>query len=300
MEHFELAIATDYLPSVTMEDIEDRLRAIKNAGFTHIHWCEEWGGDYTYSSYEIAQIKELVEKYELKSKGLHSTHGTWTKNIYRDGHYRRDFTSDNEYNRKAGVELIMNRVDLAAALGASEIVLHLYIPFLTLGTDEQAKEAFYVQVEKSLDELQPYCLEKGVRICMENLFEFPEEWMLYSWDRLFARYPKEFLGVCYDAGHANMRWHADAIDVLKKYSDRIFCVHLHDNMDTMDAHLLPGMGTVNWDAAMELLAKSAYELPLTLELACKMMSEQEYLAKAYEIGKKLTEIYISYKNDSGV
>ena len=87
MEHFELAIATDYLPSVTMEDIEDRLRAIKNAGFTHIHWCEEWGGDYTYSSYEIAQIKELVEKYGLKSKGLHSTHGTWTKNTYRDGHY---------------------------------------------------------------------------------------------------------------------------------------------------------------------------------------------------------------------
>ncbi|HCD45106.1 MAG TPA: sugar phosphate isomerase/epimerase, partial [Lachnoclostridium sp.] len=42
-----------------------------------------------------------------------------------DGHYRKDYTSDVEYNRKAGVELIKNRVDLAAYMGAKEIVLHL-------------------------------------------------------------------------------------------------------------------------------------------------------------------------------
>lgn len=297
MKPFELAIATDYLPSVTLEDLEQRFKEIKEAGFTHIHWCQEWGGDYTYSSYEILQIKEMAEHYGLKSKALHSTHGTWTKNTYRDGHYRKDFTSDNEYNRKAGVELIMNRVDLASALGASEIVLHLYIPYLSIGENEQEKEAFFTQVEKSFDELQPYCLEKGIRICLENLFDMPNDWVLGAWDRFFAKYPKEFLGICYDSGHANMSWRENATDVMKQYADRLYSVHLHDNNGMMDMHLLPGLGTVNWKAAMELLANSAYELPLTLELNCRMMSGPEYLAKAYEIGKQLTEYYLDAKNN---
>ena len=50
MDKLELAIATDYSgESSRTEDSEHILKMVSQAGFTHIHWCHEWDGDYTYS-----------------------------------------------------------------------------------------------------------------------------------------------------------------------------------------------------------------------------------------------------------
>ena len=73
----ELAIATDFAgESTRLEDIEDVLKKISEAGFTHVHWCHEWEGDYIYSAYEMQQIKEWMDKYHLKAKALHATKGS--------------------------------------------------------------------------------------------------------------------------------------------------------------------------------------------------------------------------------
>ena len=48
---------------------------------------------------------------------------------YGKTHYRKDYTSDLEPNRIAGVELIKNRVELTHVLGGNEIVLHMYLPY---------------------------------------------------------------------------------------------------------------------------------------------------------------------------
>ena len=77
MDKLELAIATDYSGETSRtEDLEHILKMISQAGFTHIHWCHEWDGDYTYSIYEMQQIREWMDKYNLKAKSLHATIGT--------------------------------------------------------------------------------------------------------------------------------------------------------------------------------------------------------------------------------
>ena len=54
----ELAIATDYRgEGKSMESLRDTLKAISKAGFSHIHWCHEWDGEYLYSVYEMQQIR---------------------------------------------------------------------------------------------------------------------------------------------------------------------------------------------------------------------------------------------------
>lgn len=292
MDKLELAIATDYSgESSRTEDLEHILKMVSQAGFTHIHWCHEWDGDYTYSTYEMQQIREWMDKYNLKAKSLHATIGTDRDVFTLCGNYRRDFTADCEYNRKAGVELIKNRVDLASVMGTSEIVLHLYVPYKTLEKEPERKAKFYENVKKSMDELQPYCLEKGVRICMENLFDMPMEYMEEQWDWFLANYPKEFLGFCLDSGHANMLWDADMIRIIRKYGERIYSVHLHDNPGNADSHDIPGMGNINWEETMAALAASAYELPLTMELSCHMDSEEAFLKEAYKKGAWITELY---------
>ena len=129
----ELAVNTDFAgESTRLEQIRTTLERIAQAGFTHIHWCHEWDREYMYSPYEMQQVREWMDEYGLKSKALHSTKGSAKDVNVREGHYRKDYTSDWEYNRRAGVDLIKNRVDLAQALGAAEIVLHLYVPYITI------------------------------------------------------------------------------------------------------------------------------------------------------------------------
>lgn len=296
MKGRELAINTDFADeNAQLERVRDVLRKIANAGFTHIHWCYEWEGEYIYSSYEMQQIREWMDEYGLKSKALHATKGSVRNVNIREKHYRRDYTSNWEYNRKAGVELIKNRVDLAEVLGASEIVLHLYVPHITIAQKPESKEDFYACTCRSLTELMPYCLEKRIRICLENLFDMPGEYMLEAWDRLFAKFPPEFLGLCYDTGHANMIWGGQSPDILKAYQDRIFAVHLHDNDGDSDSHRIPGRGTVNWEAVMEMLAGSAYDAPLLLEVSKDNADEELFLAEAFQAGCRLEELYQNAK-----
>ncbi len=47
---------------------------------------------------------------------------------------------------------------------------------------------------------------------------------------------------------------------------RIVTTHLHDNHGEKDEHLLPGEGTIDWDAAVKTLRAIPEELPLVLEL----------------------------------
>ena len=287
----DLAMTTDFRGEFSkIEDIESCLREIAEAGISHVHWCFEWTGDYIYSKAEMYQIREWMEKYGLKAKSLHASNGSnfgWC-----DGHYRKDYTSDTEFNRIAGRELIENRVELAQIIGATEIVLHMYLPFLDFQNEPETKEVFYRQAFRSLDELEPFCKERNVRICIENLFEAPGELQLEQFDLLFARYPKEFLGFCLDTGHANLVWGDSFIEVLtERYKDRLFSIHMHDNKGwgdepgCGDAHRLPGEGNIDWKRLMGVLRTSAYELPWTLEV--KKPAEEDtaaYLKRAKETG----------------
>lgn len=292
MEKVNVAIATDYgCPDETMEDLRELLLRVGKSGISHIHWCQEWDGEYLYSPWEMKQIRQWMIEAGLKAKGLHASKGSRRDICIASSHFRKDYTSDWEYNRQAGVELIQNRVDLASCIGAEEIVLHLYQPFMTFRNQPGYQEVFYTQVEKSLDQLQPYCQEKGVRICLENLFDVPKDLVLYSWDRLFAKYPADFLGVCIDAGHGYMVWGDGLPEIIKKYGQRIFAVHLHDNNGSADFHQIPGEGDLPWKEIMGALKESAYSLPLVLELSRHGYPEQVFLEKAKQAGEWLTELY---------
>ncbi|MGL4736218.1 MAG: sugar phosphate isomerase/epimerase family protein [Cellulosilyticaceae bacterium] len=296
MSRVELAIATDFQgEDVEVEKIEETLKRIANAGFTHIHWCHEWDGDYIYSTYEMLQIREWMIQYGLKAKGIHATKGS-RKPIERiNYHYRKDYTSEITYNRKAGVELIKNRVDLAACIGATEIVLHLYVPYETVANDPEQKEHFYQQVYASLDELEPYCLEKGVRICIENLFDITQEMMEESLERLFSKYDQAFLGFCIDTGHANMIWQDEMVQFIERYKDRLYAMHLNDNDQKGDGHHIPGDGTIKWPEVMAVIGESVYQAPLLMELSCREKDVEKFLERAYKQGVMLHEMYEAAK-----
>ncbi|MHC5269396.1 sugar phosphate isomerase/epimerase family protein [Enterococcus sp. LJL98] len=310
-----LAYATDYAGESTgIEEIEARIRQISEAGFSHIHWCHEWDGDYTYSIYEMQQIKEWLEKYHLKVRGLHASEGMrWraskTKFHYRCTTYnRRDFTAFNEYNRQAGVELVKNRIEMAAFLGTTEIVLHMQVPYKSFEEEKGYKERYFKQAYQSFDELQPYALEKGVRICLENQLGTPNAYQIDQFDRMFARYPANFLGFCFDTGHGNITG-SDCLEMPKRYQDRLYMIHLSDNhgltseecwedaylLGPCDEHLNPYLGTFDWEGFAKIVAHSPYEMPPVIEVAQKEAEASAFLAESIASGLRFSKAVERYR-----
>lgn len=307
-----LAFATDYRGEIPhTEDIDRILRKISEAGFEYVHWCHEWEGNYIYSKSEMKQIREMIDKYKLKTKGVHATeggarpqkHGRYQyRNDYDD---RKDFTSENEYNRIAGVELIKNRVDLAHELGATEIVLHMQLPWKQIEESDDFKSKYYEQVFKSFDELEGYCKEKNVKIAVENLLGTPVKYQKEQFDKLFEIYTKDFVGFCFDSGHGLIMNDGDPLELVERYKDRLIALHLNDNLGAtseqlnndmttakQDLHLRPFEGLIDWKRLMKIISESSYEFPLTMELCCRGEEEEYFLRKSFEAGKRLSEMII--------
>lgn len=319
MKEWTVAMTTDYDgESTSREEVFETLKRIADAGFSHVHWCHEWSGDYIYSESEMYQIKGWMHDLGLKCKGIHATEGCRRNRLKPNPfHYpcacqnRRDYTSEDEYARRAGVELVMNRIRMAEILETDAIVLHMQLPYKLFEEDPQMKERYYKQVFRSFDELEVYCKNKHIRICMENMLGTPDEYQVEQFDRLFDRYDSEFLGFAYDCGHGNVTGRG-GMELLKRYQERLYMMHLHDNhglssedcwedaeaMCRCDEHNNPFDGMIDFEELARWIAGSPYELPIVLEVAKRDRDERQFLQEAMAAGRKITEMIQRYRRES--
>ena len=290
----EIAINTDFLTSVSSP--EPRLKAIAEAGFTHLHWCHQWNTDFLYGADEIRQIKEWLKIFGLKLLDIHGSAGV-EKNWY----------STVEYQRRAGVELVKNRVIMLRELdGTGSLMMHA--PILSVRQTEEQKDQALLRYEayrRSLDELMPSLEKYGVLIAIENMAH--ENFELLG--RVLADYPEDRIGITYDSGHGNIGA-AQGLDLLTPLRSRLQALHLNDNDTTGDLHQPPFYGTVDWNRMTDILADSGYRnRPLSFELSIRntpffdktkeppVNQDPEkiraFLADAYERCAKVVSLYES-------
>ncbi len=262
----DLAMTSDYVSS--RGDPSPYLRSIAAAGFTHVHWCHEWNTDYFYSAEEVTEIGRLLSSLRLRLLDLHASHGL-----------ERGWGALDERLRAAGVELIENRIVMAASLSSRVIILH--IPDKPAGS--VLRPRFWDAVSMSLDELQPIAARHGVRIAVENMpgDDFSDI------ERLFSHWGPDFLGLCYDSGHGNIG--GAGLDHLERHGDRLISIHLHDNDGSFDLHNLPFTGTVDWPRLTRILRESAYTGCISLESNVRGLSVDgdEFLAAAHAAAARL-------------
>ncbi|MFB9950942.1 sugar phosphate isomerase/epimerase family protein [Rhizobium puerariae] len=284
------------------EGIKRSLRLISEAGFTHINWNPDSGNSYMLSDAEIAFTAEMVRASGLKVKSVHGTNGRnpisevqWRKDRRLGRETRRDILSPHEWQRQSGVELVRNRVDLAAAFGSPDIVMHIDITDDVFRSTD-AEEVFFTPLWASLEELQPYCLKKGVKIAAETLFCASSESFLLLYDRLFDRFPEEFIGLCLDTGHWEMI-DPGACTVLEQFGDRLITTHINDNLGATDDHLLPFDGRIDWETVTRLIAGTRYEPPLNLETHIDRysMPEAAFYRRAHKVAIRLEKLIAAYR-----
>lgn len=264
------SIATDYRQDTG--NPYPHLRAIAAAGFTHVHWCHHWNTDFVYSAPEISQIQGWLAELELQVTDIHASAGN-----------EKAWASDREYERLAGVELVANRLEMAARLGCDVAVLH--IPGEP--ADPPTRLAYWDRARRSLDSLAQCSRATGVRLALEN-GGTPESWLPIV--RVLSDYPRDFAGLCYDSGHGNLS--GDGLDQLATHAGRLLAVHLHDNDGSGDQHILPFMGTVDWGRLVGLIAGSSYAKWVNLEVSQARSGyedEEAFLREALAIARRLTQ-----------
>ncbi len=132
---------------------------------------------------------------------------------------------------------------------------------------------------RALEQLLPEAEKLGLTLLLENTFfptDTPAELLGY-----LQRFPTPTLGICFDAGHANVmdatpgkrsdqligwirkRWTPEVrfeIDTLARLLPHVVSCHLHDNSGFDDEHRLPGDGTIDWPRLFSRLEHGAPRL----------------------------------------
>lgn len=279
-------------------DFVSRIHEIAEAGFTHYFWCHQWNTDFLYTAPEYDEILKAQKEAGIRLLDIHGSRGN-----------EKCWYSSTEYIRRAGVELVKNRIEMLSALeGEGVIVMHApYTEFYHESipaekTDEACRTA-KIQLEcvlRSLDDLMPVLEKHNTKIAIENLIN--DDWGLM--DTYLNRYPAERLGICYDCGHANIR--GNRMAEMEKRKSRLIATHLHDNNGSGDQHKPVFTENIDFDALAKLIASSSYKNPPSFELSMRNTpfwdeskataleqsaeSRKAFLKDAYEGCKKLASM----------
>jgi len=271
------SMTTDYASST--EDPRPYLRRIAEAGFTHVHWCQQWNTPYLYAEEEVDLLRALLAELGLRLLDLHG--------LVRDPLY---FAAAGRGAREEGLALVANRIRMAARLGSDTIILH---PPEPKGHDWAA---IWDGVRRFIDSLVEVAAPLGVRLAMENL-QTADTWEMIH--RLLGLYDARAVGLCYDSGHGNMV--PGSLDRLEELRGRLFSVHLHDNDGSADQHRLPFTGTVDWDRLSAILAGSSYDRSISLESNTHTTgekgeeAERVYLREALAAAQRLTAMVEAHR-----
>ncbi len=276
------------------EGLRLTLQRIRDAGFTHVNWNPDAGSSYMLGRAEIEFTAALVREAGLKVHSLHASNGRnpvsevrWRRGPEQGRETRKDIGSVHEWQRLGGVDLVQNRIDLAQAFGAPDVVLHVDITDAAFA-DADSEAAFLAPYFASFDALMPYAVERGVAIAVETLFCAGRDSWLKLYDRLFSRYPQEFIGLNLDTGHWEMV-EPGGLSVLDQFGERLISTHIHDNFGAMDDHLLPFDGRIDWSAVTRAIAATPYRTPLTFETPMDRygLPETAFYARAQDVAQRL-------------
>lgn len=222
--------------------------------------------DEYISAIKLDPAKAGVFQQEMSDAGLK----------FVDAHAPFGSAVDMNSSNNAGLRVLnhMLHLHIAALMGVKTITIHT-------GNDTNTPGVMVARqldnISFILDKLLPEAEKLDVAIAIENIWapvNTPENLLAIK-----KRFPTPYLGFCFDSGHANIMsklngsskeiscarnyWRDSNAgepawddNILEKMLPEIINCHLHDNSGSIDQHILPGAGSIDWQKTVELLKKA--------------------------------------------
>ncbi len=243
--------------------IIDTIDAIKKAGFKNvfIQWYNiEWS---TSQEEQLKYIRKQNLNVIFAHLGFQNINELWM---------------DTEEGNKL-VDRYKNDIRVCKENNIPMVVMHLTAKSIAPKYNEIGL--------KRLKEIVDYAQSLDVKVAFENTkIKGYLEYVIENIDN-------ENVGICFDSGHYHVHF-KDELD-FSKFKNRIFAIHLHDNDQSADLHLIPFDGTLNWEKLVKDLKENNYNGPITMEVVYSdnysNMEIEDFYKKGYEIGKKLAVMF---------
>jgi sugar phosphate isomerase/epimerase len=162
--------------------------------------------------------------------------------------------------REAAVRETEAALLVARTIPYDTLVVHLGTPTSKKNPDDNSRSAAL----RSLEEICEVAAPLGVRVAVEVI---PNR--LSDTASLVALLEREIdarhAGICMDFGHAHLM--GDVADAVETAAEHLIATHVHDNKGKEDEHLVPGLGTIDWDAVLITMQKIGYAGAYVMELA---------------------------------
>lgn len=203
---------------------------------------------------------------------IHSAHGCWGGQSIRAS--RVDLASLDPATWQASLDDLGRCVDWLAEAGGSFLVVHP--GGLSDAVDAPARAE---ALARGLVALADHAGVDGPTICVENMPPgvHPGSRMADLFGLVDAIGRPE-IRLALDTGHARI---AEGVDEATLAAGRLLATtHVHDNNGRSDAHLPPGLGTIDWDAWLVGLDRIDYRGPIMLECIKHLRSDPASLDDA--------------------
>jgi sugar phosphate isomerase/epimerase len=235
----------------------DHLGQIARYGFEAIEiFATRSHFDYRDES-AIEQLERWLAETGLK---LHSVHAPITDVFGRKPATTYSVAAAGNDRRELAVKETEAAVGIAKRIPFDIMVLHLGTPTSSGHPDDNHRAA----AVRSLEEICRMAEPLGVRVAVEVI---PNR--LSDAASLASLLENEIEGcrpgICLDFGHAHLM--GDVADAVETVAEHVITTHIHDNHGRDDEHLVPYLGSIDWNLALATMQKIGYEGTYLMELA---------------------------------
>ncbi|MBO5736869.1 MAG: sugar phosphate isomerase/epimerase [Clostridia bacterium] len=190
-----------------------------------------------------------------KAEGIeiYQMHGLWPR--FADG----DISKTPQ-----DVELYVKELNAAHYMGCKRIVLHPSMPYGW--GEEPCKEKAFEETAKMIERLLPYAQKYGVILCVENM-PFAKTHSFSSIEevkRLVGSFHHPNVKACLDTGHLNCT-QENMYETILTLGEDLGAMHVHDDVNRQDRHMIPFQGEVDWDGFVAGLKAIKFQGCISLE-----------------------------------
>ena len=193
-------------------------------------------------------------------------------------------------------DMVLRAIEITKMLGGKWCVMH---PVTDLTSETGDIEAQIAHNKKYYAQELELSAKLGVGLAFENMCDGPNRRRFcVTANELMALMDacnSEYVGICWDVGHAN-RMMDNQVPSILKLGDRIKALHIDDNRGKDDLHVLPFTGNIPWEDVMHALYVGGCKADLIFEIGTcgdKMPEclKDEAARLCYKVGEHLVSLY---------
>ena len=215
-----------------------------------------------FDYHDPAAVEQLALWLRETGLTLHGVHAPIMDRFGKGDVWGTAFSNavQDQGKREAAIRETETALHIATRIPFDVFVVHLGTPARLSAAGDNARAAAVRSAQEICRIAEPF----GVRVALE-IIPNPLSDAASLVTTLERDIEAKHVGICFDFGHAHLM--GDVADAIETAAEHLITTHVHDNRRRDDEHLVPYLGSIDWEMALVAMQKIGYDGTYLFELA---------------------------------